>query len=399
MNPLLKSVKTASSKLLNRSFWQDYRTSLIVWIGTGLFIAIKGVVTHSVHNNYLIYKYVFWHVVEKLPLFPPYPHLYQDVNNYGPLFGVIIAPFALLPDWLGVPLWEASLALLLFAAIRQLPLKQWQHAVIFWFSYNSLFTSLTNVQFNIAIVALIILTLTSTRKEKEIWASLFIVIGTLVKLYGIVGLAFLFFSRRKLRFIGWLMVWFIVLGALPMVISSPEYILNQYAAWGHELILKNRENTFSLMQDMSVMGMIRKTTGHFEWSNFPMLAVGAILFLVSYLQFNRYRQAGFQMLTLASVLLFTVLFSTSTEPNTFIIGIVGVAIWFVIQPHSITRWQWILLTLAFVFTSMPSSDLFPAYLRNHYMFPYALLALPCTIIWFTIVYETTFLKHKTYNIT
>ena len=393
--------KNASSlvrKWIQKPFLTDYRVLLFSWVGVGLFVAVERMLTHGIHNNYRIYKYVFWHLIEKLPLYPPYPTVYHDVNNYGPLFGLIIAPFALLPDWMGVPLWETFLVLTLFYAIRQLPLKQWQHAVIYWFCLNSLFTSATNVQFNITIAAIIVLSYTSIKKEKEPWAALFIIIGTLVKLYGIVGLAFFFFSKHKLRFIGWLILWSAVMFALPMLVSSPAYILGQYSAWAHELVFKNSENTFSLMQDMSIMGMIRKTTGHLEWPNLPMIVVGMILFLIPYLQVRRYQQAGFQLLILASVLLFTVLFSTGTEPNTFIIGMVGVAIWFVIQPRPYKTWQWAILAFVFLFTSMPPSDLFPAYLRNNYMIPYALLALPCAIAWLIIVKETSRRNNMTYEV-
>lgn len=376
--------------------WKDYRILLSVWFGSALFVAIERMLTTGIHNNYKIYKYVFWHVLDQTSIFAPHPQLYHDVNNYGPLFSLIIAPFALIPDWIGIPLWEMTLTMVLFIAIRKLPLKPWQHAVIYWFSLNSLFTSLTNVQFNIAIAGLIILTFVNIRNEKEVWAALFIVIGTMVKLYGIVGLAFFFFSKHKFRLIGWLLIWSIVLFLLPMLISSPGYIVNQYIAWGHELVLKNSENTISYMQDMSIMGMIRKTTGHVAWSNLPMIAVGAILFLIPYSRISRFRELGFQLLILASVLLFTVLFSTGTEPNTFLIGVVGTAIWFVIQPHPYRWYQWTMLALVFIFTSMTPSDLFPAYLRDHWMFPYALLSIPCAIVWITVTIENSRKNSKKY---
>ncbi|MGC9151251.1 MAG: glycosyltransferase family 87 protein [Microbacter sp.] len=383
-------------EIAHKKGWKDNRVLLAVWLGTALFVAIERMLTTGIHNNYKIYKYVFWHVLEQTNIFTPHPQLYHDVNNYGPLFSLIIAPFALLPDWIGIPLWEVALTMTLFVAIRQLPLQPRQHAIIYWFTLNSLFTSLTNVQFNIAIVGLIILSFVSIRNEKDIWAALFIVIGTMVKLYGIVGLAFFFFSKHKLRLIGWLVAWSILLFLLPMLISSPSYILNQYIAWGHELILKNSENTVSIMQDMSIMGMIRKTTGHLQWPNMPMIAIGMALFLLPYIRIARYRETGFQLLTLASVLLFTVLFSTGTEPNTFLIGVTGTAIWFVIQPRPYQWHQWIILILVFLFTSMVPSDLFPAWMRDHLMFPYALLSIPCAIAWIAIIVENSRKQSKKY---
>ena len=46
-------------------------------------------------------------------------------------------------------------------------------------------------QFNIAVAAMILSSFFLIEKEKDGWAAFFIVLGTLVKLYGIVGLAFL----------------------------------------------------------------------------------------------------------------------------------------------------------------------------------------------------------------
>ena len=45
------------------------------------------------------------------------------------------------------------------------------------------------------------------------------------------------------------------------------------------------------------------------------------------------------------------------------------------------------MVFAFILTSMSPSDLFPAFLRKTYVHPYALKALPCVVIWLTLIYE------------
>ena len=45
--------------------------------------------------------------------------------------------------------------------------------------------------------ALIILSFVFIEEEKEIWAAFCIVLGTFIKLYGIVGFAFFFFQKRN----------------------------------------------------------------------------------------------------------------------------------------------------------------------------------------------------------
>jgi hypothetical protein len=52
-------------------------------------------------------------------------------------------------------------------------------------------------------------------------------------------------------------------------------------------------------------------------------------------------------------------------------------------------------------TSMSPSDLFPKFIRNEYIKPYSLKALPCVLIWFTIIYQmltSDFKNHKSYGI-
>ena len=57
----------------------------------------------------------------------------------------------------------------------------------------------------------------------------------------------------------------------------------------------------------------------------------------------------------------------------------GVAIWYVAAPWKRSRTDVVLMVFAFILTSMSPSDLFPAYLRKHYITPYALKALPCVV--------------------
>jgi hypothetical protein len=94
----------------------------ILWFTLPLAaVSLKLNLGPSHYNNYLIYKHVFHHLVDKQNLYAFYPgeHLYQ--NHYGPTFGVLIAPFAMLPDQAGGALWVLTSAFLLFFAFQCLP--------------------------------------------------------------------------------------------------------------------------------------------------------------------------------------------------------------------------------------------------------------------------------------
>ncbi|HEX8357495.1 MAG TPA: hypothetical protein VF610_08795, partial [Segetibacter sp.] len=68
-------------------------------------IAVLAELLHHKINNFLIFRQVFWHVIDQKNLYLPYPAEYEDHNFYGPVFSFIIAPFAVLPVWLGVICW------------------------------------------------------------------------------------------------------------------------------------------------------------------------------------------------------------------------------------------------------------------------------------------------------
>ena len=380
----------------NKPIFKDYRTIYFLWIGISVFMGVFNSLTGRLHNNYKIYKYVFFNLLEQFPLYQHRPEFFDDLNHYGPVFGIIMAPFAILPDILGGTLWLVALSMLLYYAIKELPLNPWQHIAIFWICTNSLIIAHTNVQFNTATAALIILSYTNIRKEKDIWAAFMIMLGIFVKLYGIVGFAFFFFSKHKPKLLLWSVIWGVVFFVLPMVISSPEFIVSQYKDWFNELVLKNQGNSNSLQQNVSFLGMIHKTTGNFEFSNLPVLLGALLLFALPYLRIKEYRQNWFQLLTLASVLIFIVLFSTGSEPNTYVIALVGVAIWFVIQPRPFTMWNLFLIIFGITVSSFAPSDLFPRAFYYKVILPNALQALPSTIIWLTIIYEMLFRKSDNY---
>lgn len=370
----------------NKPFFSDYRTLFGLWLSLPVLAALLKI---SKHNNFLIFRYVYWHTVEQTSLYAPSP-AYRDINHYGPFFSLGIAPFAMMPVWIGLLCWLVTLSLALYYAIRRLPLEQKKLIFIYWFCAHELLTALFMSQFNIAIAAIIVATFYCIQKEKDIWAALFIVLGTFIKLYGIVGLAFFFFSRHKLKFVISLVIWSAVAFVAPMLISSPDYIVSQYAEWWQDLSDKGSQNLFASHQNISLLGMIRKISGCASYSDVWPILGGMVLFGLPYLRVRQYKYEAFRYTLLASVLLFVVLFSTGSESSSYIIAFVGVALWYVVSPWKRSKWDVALMVFAFLLTSMSPSDLFPAAVRKGLIQPYALKALPCVIIWLKLTYEMCF---------
>lgn len=377
---------------LAHPFFKDYRTLFGLWM---LLSVVAAIMKMHNHNNFLIFRGVFWHTWQQTSLFEAYPAEYFDVNHYGPLFSLIIAPFAVVPEWLGLTMWCIVLSLFLYMAIRRSLLTSRQQLFVLWFCAHELLTALYMQQFNIAIAAIILLAFFLIEQERDTSAAFFIVLGTLVKLYGIVGLAFFFFSKHKVRFVLSLIGWGIVLFLLPMLISNVEYITGQYTEWFNCLMGKNDENMMASHQNISLLGMVRKISGCTTYSDLWLIVPGLLLFAVPYLRFSQYKFMAFRQTLLASVLMFVVLFSTGSESSGYIIALIGVVIWYTCVPWQRTGWDIALLVFVFILSSLSPSDLFPAALRREWVQPYALKALPVAVVWLKLCYEICFKKYGT----
>ena len=87
------------------------------------------------------------------------------------------------------------------------------------------------------------------------------------------------------------------------------------------------------------------------------------------------------------MLLFVVLFSTGSESSSYIIALIGASLWYTAAPWQRSRWDVALMIFAFILTSLSPSDLFPRALRQNWVLPYALKAVPCILIWLKLVWE------------
>ncbi len=365
---------------------------VFLWFVLAMIAAIAEISRgHAAINNYDIFAGVFEHTLAQKNLYTPYPAEYTDTNHYGPLFSILIAPFALLPDYLGCFLWCVANAGILFYAIRQLPFTKTQQNIILLIALVEMMTAIHNVQFNPMLTGWIILSFVLVEKEKDFWAVLFIVAGFYIKIYGIAGIAFFWFSRHKLHFIFSFIFWLIVLFCLPMVLSSPPFIIQSYKDWLHALVEKNAQNVDALddnfMQDISVMGMIRRIFHYDTLRNYLITVPAAVLYALPFLRISQYKYFRFRSSYLCLAMIGVVIFSSSAESSTFVIAVSGIGIWYILQDMPRQKWQYYLLGFVIILTSLSATDLFPPYVRENWILPFSLKALPCFTIWCVLVYQ------------
>lgn len=375
----------------NRSLtkiYQDYRFAFFLWLAITLIFVIDSWITNRL-NNYLIFENTFRNLLKQQSFYAPYPDFHDDANHYGPIFSLIIAPFASLPNWLGLLFWNLFNCVFLFKAVQTLPVSQKDRLIFCYIAIPCLIESMLNQQFNAAAGALIILNYTQLNKAKGFWASMFMVLGIFVKLYGIVGLAFFFFAKKKSKYILYSLFWALVFFMLPMIFSSPLFVTDSYFDWFVSLTNKNTINVSGEGIDMSIMGFFREVFHTPKLTNSICIGIGAVLFMLPYVNYNCFRKKRFQLLILSSALLFPVLFSTGAEDCTFIISIAGVGIWYVLEKNKLLKN--ILLPILLVTACDFPLLFFPEFSKNHRII-LSMLSFPYFLVWIRVLYKAFMYK-------
>lgn len=140
-------------------------------------------------------------------------------------------------------------------------------------------------------------------------------------------------------------------------------------------------------QDMSAIGLVRRTFDIMDASALYVIIPGIVLFGLQYIKTEKYSQLTYQLGILASTLLFMVLFSTGSESETYIIALTGVSIWFFLQEEPHEKWVVFLLLFTIFWTWATTSHLFPKSIRVDIFKRYSLKALPCLVVWLILVYQ------------
>ncbi|QHT69889.1 DUF2029 domain-containing protein [Rhodocytophaga rosea] len=337
-------------------------------------------VGYTRYNNYVIFKQSFFHLINNQDLYILYLQQQWDLYKYSPTFALLMAPLAVLPDIVGLFLWNALNTLPLFIAIWSLPFHQDKLKVfILWFILQELLTSIQNAQSNGLMAALLILAFNSFERKKVWLAALCIVLAFYIKIFGIVAAVLFLFYPDKLKFIGYSVLWGIVLLLLPLIVISPDQLVFLYKSW-QQMLAADHSASYGL----SVMGWLYTWFG-LELSKTLVLLAGVVLFCVPLLKFRAYNNKLFRILFLASILIWIVIFNHKAESPTFIIAMCGVGIWYFFQKRD--KLNLTLVILAFVFTSLSPTDIFPPFLRQQLVYPYVLKAAFCIFIWFRLLYQ------------
>jgi hypothetical protein len=342
--------------------------------------SVVGDGTYTHYNNYVVFRASFAHLVAGQDLYVAYPAEHWDLFKYSPTFAVLMAPFAMLPDSLGVVIWGLVGSLALFAGIWRFPMgDERSRMAAAWFVVLPLLQSLQNTQSNAHLAGLILLAFVWLERRQASWAALAIALAFFLKIYGAAAILLAVLYPWRLRVGLFVVLWTVALGLLPLVFVPPSHLAFLYESWAGLLAADHSAST-----GVSVMGWLHNWFG----VDPPTLAVagaGAALMLLPLRQVRAWADPSFRALFVAALLVWVVIFNHKTEPNTFVIAVTGVALWYFVRPC--TRLSLTLLVLVFAFTCLSTTSVFPTVLRRSLVQPFSLRVLPCILVWAVAVFE------------
>ncbi len=364
------------------TLWITYTAAALGATAQSLWLR-SGRGAYTAYENYVIFRNAFGHLLQGLNPYAPYPDEQWDLYKYSPAFALFMAPFAYLPDAVGLLLWNLLNALPLLWAILHLPVLSMQRRCwVGWFVLLELLISLQNSQSNGLMAAFFLLAWVAAEHVHAAAAAGWAVAGGFLKIFGFLALVPAAVYPHRWALVVWAALWTAALTLLPATFIGLEALLRTYQ-WWWELLRSDHQASVGL----SVMGWLHSWFGWHPPKTgvvaFGLVALLASTWAVAYR--HRFSQTSLPAPVAtaylwASTLLWVVIFNHKAESPTFIVALCGVAIWYWSTPQPTPRMR-LLLWLAFVMASLSPSDLFPLAVRTAFVQPYVLKAVPCIVVW------------------
>lgn len=338
-------------------------------------------------NIFQIFRWSFFHLRDGADLYAPDPAHHNDLFKYSPTYALLFAPFALPPFPVGLFLWDALNVVLLYAAFGAL-LPHRQALLVRTLVLLEVYRSTIRSQSNVLLAGLIILAFVALERRRQAAGAASILLGTIVKLFPLGAAAFALFHPGRLRFAGLMLLGAVPLLALPLLVTSPERLVEQYRSWG-DILARDaaipeptpellRQETRGSAEIGGVHKQLRIWFG-VTWSKGSVALAGLVLLMLPVLARRKaWGDAHFRRLFLCSLLVFAVIFNHKAESPTFVVAVAGIAIWYVTSPPSRLRLAAMILTILFVSLT---SEIHVPHLTREVFNRYKVKTLPCVLAW------------------
>lgn len=389
-------------KAINRilaGIFSSTRPAFIIYVVVTIAISIQQLLlpgkvmepggnVYTEYNNYIIFKQSYFHLIQQLDLYSFYLNEQWDLFKYSPACALSFGLLGYFPDAIGLTLWNLINALVLFAGISQLPhLPMKARVAALLLVLVEMVTSIQNSQSNALIVGLLILAFCLFERDQIFLACLCITFTVFIKIFGLLAFTIAIFYPNKIKTILYTILCFAFFTFIPLVVVPWDQLVFLYQSWWNLLV-----SDHTISYGLSVMGWLTSWFGFTGDKNIVVL-LGLVLLLLPLIRWKHYAEFNFRISVLASILIWTVIFNHKAESPSFIIAMAGVAMWYFSSLR--TNLNFVLILLAFVFTSLSPTDIFPKFIQREYFDPFAIKAAPCIFIWLKITYDLLFSKLQT----
>ncbi len=362
------------------SFWLKRQTVYIIFFIIINALNIQSVLTGRM-NVWKIFRQGYFHLAAHKDLYAFYPQEYFDSYLYSPSFAAMFAPFSLLPNYIAYFLWNNISMLIVPCLIFKFKgIGENKKALVCYIALIEMATCLQGTQTNVMIAALMLLSFLSF-ENKNYWIAAFaIAVGFYIKIYPIVMAGMFLLYPDKVKFIGKLIIAFLVIGALPLLFIKPAELLLQYKSWVSELVLDQGDNYGKI----SLTGLVHVYFNVTDIGKLMVQIAGVLLFCLMYVRYKLFSVYYYRLYFLCGTLIWVVLFNHASEIYGYAIAILGVGIWYATQPAS--KKLNIFICLFILFATVLSIDPTPRFISK-YIYEHALKALPYSIMFAVIVWQ------------
>jgi hypothetical protein len=352
---------------------------IIFFVGINA-LNIQSVIIHRL-NVFNIFRQGFFHLAAHKDLYAFYPAEYFDSYLYSPSFGVLFAPFSLLPYYVSYFLWNnINMLIIPFLIFKMKGISPKQAAAICYIALIEMLTCLQGTQTNVMIAALMLIAFMAFEKRSNWLAAFALAAGFYIKVYPIIGVSLFLLYPNKINFLWKFIVAFLALGALPLLFISPTELAAQYNGWYKELTFDQGDN----IGKISLTGL---TQVYFHVSDFGKLCVqlgGVVVFCLMYLRTNLFKFYNYRLFFLAALLIWVVIFNHAAEIYGYAIAILGVGFWYTRQKQT-QAMKFFIVSFVFIATVL-SIDPTPRVIID-FIYDHALKSLPFCLIFFTILWQ------------
>jgi len=376
-------------------FFSKERVILSVYILVSIIIGLQHYLGGpGKYNNFIIFRQSLVHLLDHKNLYVGYPAEYFDIFLYHPTFCILFSPFSILPLPVAILLWLITCSLIVFYAIRILPVSYENKVFFWWFILIELVTSLHGQQTNPIIAALGLLTFTFLEKDKQKWAAIFPVIAFCIKGYGLIFAALFLFYPKRGQYVLYSVLWLIIFAFLPLPFLGKDYFIEVYNDWLTCLVDDHKVNF-----GFSIMGLIKVWWPAFtdidvskvQYAGLGLFALTWLLNLIK----GTFQSKDHRLLLLAYASLWVIMFNHAAESPTYVIAVQGVVIFYLVNQYAYQPWSKILILLVFFFTMLAPTDIYPLSWRIGFFQPNLIKVIPCFLIWIVLQVQLLSLKRTT----